>query len=69
LRKDNEYMEEQMNGTKKIYQVLLAEDDIEGIRNQEGCPPVILITAFGDKETHAKAKPILTPKPETQATG
>lgn len=28
----------------------------EGVHEHEGCPPIILITAFGDKETHAKAQ-------------
>jgi DNA-binding response OmpR family regulator len=29
---------------------------IEGFRGKQGFPPVILITAFGDDETHAKAR-------------
>ena len=29
---------------------------LEGFRGKKGFPPVILITAFGDEETHAKAR-------------
>ena len=28
---------------------------LEGLHAHENCPPMILITAFGDKETHAQA--------------
>jgi len=29
---------------------------LEGVQQTEGLPPIILITAFGDKETHAQAE-------------
>jgi CheY-like chemotaxis protein len=29
---------------------------LEGLARREGCPPVVLITAFGNKETHEAAR-------------
>ncbi len=31
-------------------------DILTGLQHLEDCPPIILITAFGDESTHAKAK-------------
>lgn len=40
----------------KHYAPLYKTVCIEGFRGKQSIPPVILITAFGDEETHVKAR-------------